>query len=141
LPIVPLVNADLTLYNGRRQNRHDTVYIYAVPDIGPNLLTIGEISKNRRGRYGYRLDFEIDNIQTLPGAPNASITSVHTRTPIRHVRKRVRRGGKRRTVKVPLIRAPKTCKRRWRARSDFFYANGEVKTVKGSIRCKRARRR
>ena len=46
---VSLVNAPLTLWNGEKQNGKDTVYIFAIPDIGPNLLTIGEISKVNSG--------------------------------------------------------------------------------------------
>ena len=46
---MPIVHAPLTLWNGEKQNGHDTVYVFAIPDIGPNLLTIGEVSKKPSG--------------------------------------------------------------------------------------------
>ncbi len=142
LPIVPLVNASLSLYNGQKQNGHDTIYIYAIPDIGPNLLTIGEVTKKRSGRFDYNIDFKIDAIQTLPGAPDASITSVNTKTPIKKITKKKRKRGRTIKKKYYLIVAPKKCKGgKWVGEAEFHYQRvGEpeiVKTLKGSVKCKK----
>ncbi len=141
LPIVPLVNATLTLWNGAKQGGHDTVYIFAIPDIGPNLLTIGEIFKKRSGKFDYNLDFKIDAIQTLPGAPDASVTSVSTKTPIKFIKKKKGR----RKIKIPLIVAPKKCTGKWVGESEFHYqAVGQpeiTKTLSSSIKCKKAKKK
>lgn len=134
LPIVPIVNAPLTLWNGEKQNNHDTVYVFAIPDIGPNLLTIGEVSKSKQGDFDYLLDFKIDDIQTLPGAPNASVTSVTTNTPKRSIKK-----GKK---TFHLIQAPSKCTGKWKALGEFRYVpndgSPEVnKTVPVEQSCKK----
>jgi len=138
LPIVPLVNAPLTLWNGQRQNGRDTVYVFAIPDIGPNLLTIGEISKKKGGPYDYNLDFKIDPIQTLPGAPDASVTSVKTKTPIKKI---VKRKNGRKTTHYLLV-GPKKCSGgKWLGEAEFHYQRvGEpevVKSLQASTPCKK----
>jgi len=134
LPIVPLVNAPLTLWNGEKQNGHDTVYVFAIPDIGPNLLTIGEISNSPSGNFNYLIDFKIDPIQTLPGAPNASVTSVQTSTP----KKTIKKGKK----KIGLVVAPTKCSGKWNGQGEFEYTPNDgsalvTKTVPVSINCKK----
>jgi hypothetical protein len=141
LPIVPFVQASLTLWNGERQNGHDTVYVFAIPSIGPNLLTIGEVFKKPVGPYDYNLDFKIDPIQTLPGAPDASVTSVSTKTPVKKIIKKERRRGRTIKRKRFLIVAPTKCTGKWVGESEFHYQRvGEpevVKTVQGQISCKK----
>ena len=134
LPIVPIVHAPLTLWNGEKQNGHDTVYVFAIPDIGPNLLTIGEVIKQPQGDFDYLLDFKIDDIQTLPGAPNASVTSVQTSTP----KKSIKKGKK----KYPLIQSPSKCSGTWKAQGEFHYVPNDGsaavdKTVPVSQSCKK----
>ena len=134
-PIISHINAKLTLFNGRRQAGRDTVYLWVFPDIGPTFVVVGKV-KRTRGRYGHVLDFKVPPIKTLPGAPDASVTGVKTRT----YRKRVtvrRKSGKKR---YQLIVAPRRCNKRWRAESVFFYADGSVEKVKDSLRCKKRRR-
>lgn len=141
LPIVPSVSATLTLWNGEKQNGHDTVYVYAVPDLGPNFVTVGEVFKQPKGPYDYKLDFKIDAIQTLPGAPDASVTSVNTKTPIKKVTKKQRKRG--RTIKKAyyLTVAPTKCTGKWVGEGEFHYQRtGEaevVKTIQGQVSCKR----
>jgi hypothetical protein len=133
-PIVPNVNAKLTLFNGERKAGRDSIYIFVLPDIGPTFVVVGKVRK-KRGRYV--LDFQVPPIKTLPGAPDASVTGVHTKTPV----KRVTRKRGNRKQRYYLITAPKKCRKRWSAKATFYYASGEVKTMKDSVRCKKAKRK
>ena len=135
-PILDNVNAKLTLFNGKRRHGNDTVYVFVLPDIGPTFVVVGEI-KRRKGRYGHVLDFRIPPIKTLPLAPDASVTSVKTKTRRMKVTKRKR--GKKRSYY--LIRAPRKCGKYWRAKAKFFYVNGEVETVNKKMRCKKRKSR
>ncbi|MGH2978940.1 MAG: hypothetical protein ACRDLQ_04810, partial [Solirubrobacterales bacterium] len=76
-------------------------------------------------------------IKTLPGAPDAAVTSVHTTTPVKRI---TRKRGKRKK-RYYLITAPKKCRRTWSVKATFYYASGEVKTVKDSDRCRKAKKR
>jgi hypothetical protein len=131
-PIIPVVNGKLTLFNGERRRGRDSIYIFVLPDIGPTFVSVGTVRK-KRGRYV--LDFTVPPIKTLPGAPDAAVTSVHTKTPVKRV---TRKRGKRKQ-RYYLIRAPKKCRKKWTAKATFYYASGEVKTVKDSMRCKKAK--
>jgi hypothetical protein len=143
-PIVSgVVDARLSIYNGERRNGNETILIYAVPDISSPITLVGRLDEKRSRRYDYRLTFDVPPIPTLPGQPNASVTSVVTQTYRRIVqRKRVRFRihGKlrRRTVRVPLIAAPRTCrKRKWYAEGTFTYESGETIQRSISTRCRR----
>jgi hypothetical protein len=120
------VNGRLTLFNGARVGGRDTVLVYVFPDLGPTFVSVGKISKPG-GRY--TLDFNIPPIKTLPSAPDASVVSVKTKTPVKKVRK-----GKRRFY---LIVAPKTCKSTWKGTGTFYFTTGETQTVPFSQKCKR----
>ena len=120
------VNGRLTLFNGARVGGRDTIFVYVFPDLGPTFVSVGKISKSG-GRY--RLDFNIPPIKTLPSAPDASVVSVKTKTPVKRVKK-----GKRRYY---LIIAPKTCKGTWKGTGTFYFTTGETKTVPFSQKCKR----
>ena len=135
-PILDNVNGKLTLFNGRRKNGRDRVFVFVQPDIGPTFVSVGTI-KRRKGRYGHVLDFTIPPIKTLPGAPDASVTSVRTKTPRKRITKKRKRGGKKRYY---LIRAPRKCHRYWRAKARFYYADGQTKTVNTKLRCKKPRK-
>ncbi|MEX0993770.1 MAG: hypothetical protein WDZ37_07235 [Solirubrobacterales bacterium] len=144
LPIVPSVSATLTLWNGEKQSGHNTVYVYAVPDLGPNFVTIGEVYKQPKGAFDYKLDFKIDPIQTLPGAPDASVTSVNTKTPIKKAPAKLSRASTSKKKKKPakyLTVAPKKCTGKWVGESEFHYqvTGGPeiVKTVQGQVTCKK----
>ncbi|MGH2979888.1 MAG: hypothetical protein ACRDLQ_09675 [Solirubrobacterales bacterium] len=135
-PILDNVSAKLTLFNGTRRHGRDRVFVFVLPEIGPTFVVVGTI-KRRKGRYGHVLDFRIPPIKTLPLAPDASVTSVRTKTRRLRTTKRIR-GEKRRYY---LIRAPRKCHRYWRAKARFYYANGEVETVKQKMRCKKRKHR
>ena len=120
------VNGKLTLFNGARVGGRDTIFVYVFPDLGPTFVSVGKISKSG-GRY--TLDFNIPPIKTLPSAPDASVVSVKTKTPV----KRVRKGKKR----FYLIIAPKTCKGTWKGTGTFYFTTGETQTVPFSQKCKR----
>ena len=133
-PIVPNVNARLTLFNGERERGRDSIYLFVLPDIGPTVVVIGTVKK-KRGRYV--LDFQVPPIKTLPGAPDAAVTSVHTTTPV----KRVTRKRGERKKRYYLITAPRKCRKQWSAKATFYYASGEVKTIEDSLRCKKAKKK
>jgi hypothetical protein len=120
------VNGRLTLFNGTKVGGRDTVLVYVFPDLGPTFVSVGKISKSA-GRY--TLDFSIPPIKTLPSAPDASVVSVKTKTPVKKVRK-----GKRRFY---LITAPKTCKGTWKGTGTFYFTTGETRTVAFSQKCKK----
>jgi hypothetical protein len=120
------VNAKLTLFNGRRSGGRDTVYVYVFPDLGPTFVTVGKVSKSG-GKFV--LDFTVPAIKTLPSAPDASVVSVNTKTPV----KRVKKG--RRTYY--LIVAPSRCKGSWKGSGTFYFRTGERVAVPISQKCKK----
>ena len=71
--------------------------------------------------------------KTLPSAPDASVVSVKTKTPIKKVTKR---SGKRKK-KYYLIVAPKTCKGTWKGTGTFYFTTGQTLTVPFSQKCKK----
>ena len=128
--VVDPVNGKLTLFNGARVGGRDTILVYVFPDLGPTFVSVGKISKPG-GRY--TLDFDIPPIKTLPNAPDASVTSVKTKTPVKRVTKR---SGKR-TRKYYLIVAPSTCSGTWKGTGTFYFTNGQTQTIPISQKCKR----
>jgi hypothetical protein len=128
--VVDPVNGKLTLFNGARIGGKDTVLVYVFPDLGPTFVSVGKITKPG-GRY--TLDFNIPPIKTLPSAPDASVTSVRTKTPVKRVTKR---SGKRKR-KYYLIVAPSKCTGTWKGSGTFYFATGETRTVPVSQKCKK----
>ena len=124
------VNGKLTLFNGEKTGGKDTVLVYVFPDLGPTFVSVGKLSKP--GGH-YTLDFNIPPIKTLPSAPDASVVSVKTKTPIKKVTKR---SGKRKK-KYYLITAPKTCKGTWKGTGTFYFTTGQTLTVPFSQKCKK----
>ena len=120
------VNGKLTLFNGGRQGGKDTVLVFVLPDLGPTFVSVGKISKSG-GRY--TLDFTIPPIKTLPSAPDASVVSVKTKTPV----KKITRGRH----KYYLIVAPKRCTGHWKGTGTFYFTTGETRTVPISQKCRR----
>lgn len=128
--VVDPVNGRLTVFNGARIGGRDTILVYVFPDLGPTFVSVGKVKK-RRG--GYTLDFNIPPIKTLPSAPDASVTYVKTKTPVKRVTKK--RKGKRK--KYYLIIAPRKCRGTWKGSGTFYFATGETRTVKLSQKCKK----
>jgi len=120
------VNGKLTVFNGARQGGKDTVLVYVFPDLGPTFVSVGKVI---RSGSRYTLDFNVPPIKTLPNAPDASVTSVKTKTPV----KRIRKGSR----KYYLIIAPRRCSGTWKGSGTFYFATGETKTVKISQKCKK----
>ena len=120
------VNGTLTLFNGARVGGKDTILVYVFPDLGPTFVSVGKITKSGSR---YTLDFNVPPIKTLPSAPDASVVSVKTKTPI----KKVTKSGKR----YYLIVAPSTCKGKWKGSGTFYFATGETQTVPISQKCKK----
>jgi hypothetical protein len=85
------VNAKVTLFNGTLQGGNPTIIIYAIPDLGPVMTLPGVLRKGGNNTpYGYILDTAIPPIQTLPSAPNASVTFFDATTRDVTVRRRGR---------------------------------------------------
>jgi hypothetical protein len=124
------VNGKLTLFNGTRQGGEDTVLVFVLPDLGPTFVSVGKVI---RTSGGYTLDFSVPPIKTLPSAPDASVISVKTKTPVKKITKR--RHGKR--TKYYLIIAPRKCKATWKGSGTFYFATGQKITVPISQKCKR----
>jgi hypothetical protein len=124
------VKGKLTIFNGSRQRGKDTVLVFVFPDLGPTFVSVGKVTKKRRK---YTLDFTIPPIKTLPSAPDASVVSVKTKTPVKRIVKR-RRGERK---KYYLITAPRRCNGRWKGSGTFYFANGETRTVPISQKCRK----
>jgi len=124
------VNAKLTVFNGDRQGGKNTILVYVFPDLGPTFVSVGKISKSG-GKWN--LDFSIPAIKTLPSAPDASVSYIKTKTPIKRVTKK--RHGKKR--KYYLIVAPKKCKGSWKGSGTFYFRTGEVLKVPLKQKCKK----
>jgi hypothetical protein len=142
-PVLANVNAKITIFNGGRSKGVDRVILYAVPDISSPITLVGTLKNKRKGHYDYLLTFNVPPIPTLPGQPNASVTSVETKTfrrTVKRKRVRIRRHGRvsRRTIRVPLIAAPRHCKRKkWYAEGTFTYQSGQSIKKTISARCRR----
>jgi len=125
------VNGKLILFNGDRRGGRDTVLVHVFPDLGPTFVTVCKVHRART------IDCTIPPIKTLPSAPDASVVSVKTKTPVKRVTKK---RGKRKK-KYYLMVAPRKCKGKWKGSGTFYFATGEKQTVKVSQKCKRARKR
>jgi hypothetical protein len=142
-PIVDLVNAKISVYNGPTKGGNPTVLLYSIPDISGPITVEGRVEKkasscaNGQGRCDYQLVFDVPDIPTLPNAPPASVLTVKTKTLKTFVKKKKRVKGKKRTVKIPLIGAPTECKGKWVADSTVDFANGERATAVVSTPCKK----
>jgi hypothetical protein len=139
-PIIDLVNATTTIYNGEAKNGVPTVLLYNVPDISSPITVQGTVQKkpavscaNGAGKCDYVLTFDVPDIPTLPNAPPASVISVKTKTLNVFIKKK--KHGKK--VKIPYIGAPKQCKGNWVADSTVTFANGETVTATASLACKK----
>jgi hypothetical protein len=128
------VSAKVTLFNGERVKGDPTILVYAVPEISSPIIVQGVLKAQRRGPYGYALDFEIPPIPVLPGQPNASVTSVDVTT----LDKTVRRKGRTRHF----IEGPVLCDGTFfLLEGAFSYEDGTTNTVyerftvRGGPRC------
>jgi len=120
------VNGKITLFNGTQMGGKDTVLAFVLPDLGPTFVSVGKVSKSG-GRYS--LDFSIPPIKTLPSAPDASVVSVNTKTPVKKIRKSRKN--------YYLIIAPKKCTGTWKGTGTFYFTTGESQTVPVSQKCKK----
>jgi hypothetical protein len=137
-PIVPSVNARITMFNGQPQGGNPTILIHAIPDLSSPITLEGVLRYQRSGPYGYVLDVPVPPIPTLPGQPNASVTFFDATTLDRTVRRRGRR--------IHYIEGPVVCN------GTFFLLDGEISyegrprnplretfTLTGGPRCPRPR--
>jgi hypothetical protein len=139
-PVIPSVNAVLTLFNGQPKGGVPTVIIYAVPDISSPLTIVGTVKKgpkvscaSGKGKCDYVLSFDVPDIPTLPGQPNAAVITTKTKTDKVFVKKKKK--GK--TVKIPLIGAPIKCTGTWVADSTVTFGDGSTATADTSASCKK----
>jgi hypothetical protein len=137
-PVIPLVNAKVTVFNGVVKGGSSTVLLYNVPDISSPIIVEGSVVKkaaascaNGTGQCDYNLVFNVPPIPTLPGQPNASVLTVRTKTLNVFVKKKKK--GK--TVKIPYIGAPKQCTGKWVADAQVTFATGETATSSTSASC------
>jgi hypothetical protein len=140
-PVIPLVNATLSIFNGEPKGGVPTVILYAVPDISSPLTIVGTVAKKSStacgdgGKCDYVLTFDVPDIPTLPGQPNASVLTTKTTTSSVFVKKKKKVKGKKKTVKIPLIGAPVKCTGKWVADSTVTFADGTTATAKTSAAC------
>ncbi len=143
-PIIDLVNAKVTIYNGQPKGGVPTVLLYNVPDISSPIVVQGTVEKKGavscaggKGQCDYFLTFDVPLIPTLPNAPPASVLSVKTKTSQVFVKKKKKVKGKRRTVKIPYVGAPKECKGNWVADLNITFQDGQTSTSEASLPCKK----
>jgi hypothetical protein len=139
-PVIPSVNAVLTLFNGQPKGGVPTVIIYAVPDISSPLTIVGTVKKGSKvscasgqGKCDYVLSFDVPDIPTLPGQPNAAVITTKTKTDKVFVKKKKK--GK--TVKIPLIGAPTKCTGKWVADSVVTFGDGSTANAESTASCKK----
>jgi hypothetical protein len=138
-PVIPLVNAVITLFNGELKGGVPTVIIYAVPDISSPLAIQGTVAKKPSvacgdgGKCDYVLTFDVPDVPTLPGQPNAAVLTTKTTTDNIFIKKKKK--GK--TKKIPLIGAPVKCNGKWVADSTVTFGDGTTATAKTSAPCKK----
>ena len=94
-PIIDLVNAKVTIFNGELRGGVQTVLLYNEPDISSPITVFGTVKKKKR---------------------------VH---------------GKRKTVKIPYIGAPKGCPGKWVAEANFSFYDGQTSTNVASLPCRK----
>jgi hypothetical protein len=142
-PVIPLVNATVTVFNGEPKGGVPTVLIYSVPDISSPITVQGTVSKKPAsacgdgGKCDYVLSFDVPDIPTLPGQPNASVLTVKTQTDLVFVKKKKKVHGKKKTIKIPLIGAPVKCTGKWVAESKVTFVDGSTASTKTSAPCKK----
>ena len=143
-PIIDLVNATMTIFNGEPKGGKPTILLYNIPDISSPITLQGTLDKKSasscadgKGTCDYTLTFEVPDLPTLPNAPPASVLTVKTKTGGVFVKKKKKVNGKRRTVKIPYIGAPNVCKGTWVAEGSFSYTDGQSSLVSVSAPCKK----
>ena len=80
----------VTLFNGTPQGGNPTIIIYAVPDLGPVMTLPGVLRSGRGTPVRLRARHRVPPIQTLPSAPDASVTFFDATTRDLTVRRRGR---------------------------------------------------
>lgn len=143
-PIIDLVNAKVTIFNGELRGGVPTVLLYNEPDISSPITVFGTVKKkstascaNGAGQCDYALTFDVPEIPTLPNAPPASVLSVKTKTLNVFVKKKKRVHGKRKIVKIPYIGAPKGCPGKWVADASFSFYDGQTSSSVVSLPCRK----
>jgi hypothetical protein len=143
-PIIDLVNAKVYLYNGPVVGGSPTILLYSIPDISSPITVSGSVVKkpaascaNGQGKCDYNIVFDVPDIPTLPNAPPASVLSVNTTTFKTFIKKKKKVHGKKRTVKIPLVAAPKGCTGKWVADSTVTFRDGQTATAVTSTACKK----
>jgi hypothetical protein len=143
-PIIDLVNADVYLFNGPIVSGSPTILLYSIPDISSPITVQGSVVKkaptscaNGQGQCDYNIVFDVADIPTLPNAPPASVLTVNTKTFKMFIKKKKRIHGRKRTVKIPLVAAPKKCKGKWVADSTVTFRDGQTATAVTTTPCKK----
>jgi hypothetical protein len=143
-PIIDLVNAAVYLFNGPIKSGSPTILLYSIPDISSPITVQGSVVKtaptscaNGQGQCDYNIVFDVPDIPTLPNAPPASVLSVDTKTFKMFIKKKKRIHGKKRTVKIPLVGAPKKCTGKWVADSTVTFKDGQTATAVTTTPCKK----
>jgi hypothetical protein len=121
-------SATVKAYVGPPQGGNPTLNLYAVgtTPISAQIIIPGVLSKDT-GKYGYKFTFTIPAITSVPGAPNASITTFTV-----NIGGAVKYHGK--TVNLETL--PKTCPKggfNWGA--DFTYSDGEFVKTTATSKC------
>lgn len=122
------IGATIIAFNGpgTDSKRQEVIYAKADPGIDVTLYFAGTLKKIG-GQYGYQLDVPVPPIQTIPGAPNASVDSFNV-----NVGARTKKHGK----KISYIDAPTSCpKSGLPFAGSFAFADGSTSTSSATISC------
>jgi hypothetical protein len=140
-PIIDLVNAKMTIFNGQPKGGKPTVLLYNIPDISSPITLQGTLEKKSasscadgKGKCDYTLTFEVPDLPTLPNAPPASVLTVKTKTGGNLF---VKKKKGRKKVKIPYIGAPKKCNGTWVAEATINYKDGQTSQVASTASCKK----
>lgn len=122
------IGATVIAFNGpgSDSNRQEVIYAKADPGIDVTLYFAGTL-KRISGQYGYQLDITVPPIQTIPGAPNASVDSFNV-----SVGGRTRKHGR----KISYIDAPTSCPKAGLPFAGAFqFADGSTSSASATISC------
>lgn len=127
--------ADVTVFNGPKKGHDRQILVFARAIETVTVAMTGTL-RTTHGRYGYELDLPVPPIHTVGGSDNdASITAFDVKVGA-WGRKTVRRHHHRRTVKVPFVEAPKSCRAPgWPFAAEFTYADGAKGSSSATISC------
>jgi hypothetical protein len=119
------VNGTVTAFNGTKSGGKARYLLYVIPELSSPLVLVGTLSGNT-------LTIPVPAVPTLPGQPNATLTSFKIKT---GGTVKVKKKGK--TRKYSYLTNPKKCSGGYTWTFDFTYENTDKLSPKDVAPCKK----